>query len=218
MNYIDSHTHNINSQFKGIYVVTDLNSPIPNKPFIVGIHPWYVDKFAISEFKKQFQNYASSKNFIALGEIGLDKSKADFDLQKKVFQEQVKLAIEFKIHSLVIHSVKSHAEILEILKENKFHGKILWHGINANIEQINQILKSQPNSWFGLGELLFKKSKISECLTKIPIERLLLETDDQTSFTIQDIYQKCANILSVDTQQLQIQIEKNFDFFVNKDD
>ena len=78
---------------------------------------------------------------------------------------------------IVIHSRDSFDEIFEVLqqfKSNKLRG--IFHCFTGNVEQANKII--DLNFHLGIGGVVtFKNGKISEFLSSIPIERVVLETD-----------------------------------------
>ena len=78
---------------------------------------------------------------------------------------------------IVIHSRDSFDEIFEVLqqfKSNKLRG--IFHCFTGNVEQANKIV--DLNFHLGIGGVVtFKNGKISEFLSSVPIERIVLETD-----------------------------------------
>jgi len=78
---------------------------------------------------------------------------------------------------IVIHSRDSFDEIFEVLqqfKSNKLRG--IFHCFTGNVEQANKII--DLNFHLGIGGVVtFKNGKISEFLSSVPIERIVLETD-----------------------------------------
>jgi len=47
-------------------------------------------------------------------------------------------------------------------------------------------------------------------LTAIPLTQLFLETDEQTDFSIEEIYRQAAKILAIDLEGLKKQLFYNF--------
>ena len=78
---------------------------------------------------------------------------------------------------IVIHSRDSFDEIFEVLKKyksNRLRG--IFHCFTGNKEQANKII--DLNFHLGIGGVVtFKNGKISEFLSSVPIERIVLETD-----------------------------------------
>ena len=63
--------------------------------------------------------------------------------------------------------------------------------------------------FISVGASILRGGKWATLLPKIPIEKLLLETDN-THFTIQSIYEKVSQILNIDLDILQENIFKNY--------
>ena len=156
----------------------DLESKFPNRVFcMIGLHPCYVDKnFELEiEFVKEQIKLRSYK---AIGEIGIDlfHEKKYFNQQIIAFEEQIKLALEYDL-PIVIHSRESFDEILEVLKKyksDKLRG--IFHCFTGNEDQARKII--DLNFFLGIGGVVtFKNGKISEFLSSIPLNRIVLETD-----------------------------------------
>ena len=156
----------------------DLESKFPNRVFcMIGLHPCYVDKnFELEiEFVKEQIKLRSYK---AIGEIGIDlfHEKKYFNQQIIAFEEQIKLALEYDL-PIVIHSRESFDEIFEVLKKyksDKLRG--IFHCFTGNEDQAKKII--DLNFFLGIGGVVtFKNGKISEFLSSIPLDRIVLETD-----------------------------------------
>ena len=60
--------------------------------YSIGIHPWEVRESNVSQQLSFLQQQLQRKQFVAVGEAGLDKlAKAPMELQLAVFKEQVKI-------------------------------------------------------------------------------------------------------------------------------
>jgi len=156
----------------------DLESKFPNRVFcMIGLHPCYVDKnFELEiEFVKE---RIKSHKYKAIGEIGIDlfHEKKYFNQQIIAFEEQIKLALEYDL-PIVIHSRESFDEIFEVLKKyksDKLRG--IFHCFTGNEDQAKKII--DLNFFLGIGGVVtFKNGKISEFLSSIPLDRIVLETD-----------------------------------------
>ena len=156
----------------------DLESKFPDRVFcMIGLHPCYVDKnFELEiEFVKE---QIKSHNYKAIGEIGIDlfHEKKYFKQQIIAFEEQIKLALEYDL-PIVIHSRESFDEIFEVLKKyksDKLRG--IFHCFTGNEDQARKII--DLNFFLGIGGVVtFKNGKISEFLSSIPLDRIVLETD-----------------------------------------
>ncbi|WP_297575337.1 TatD family hydrolase [uncultured Campylobacter sp.] len=152
--------------------------------FAVGVHPYNCDNFDIDLLRSQI----TDKKCVAVGECGLDyyRLKDDFDsdeereenknLQKKIFIEQIELAIEYK-KPLIVHTRDANQDSYDILNSyaNNLNGGVL-HCYNASPIFLNL---AQKGFYFGIGGVLtFKNAKaLQEIVSSIPKQKLLLETD-----------------------------------------
>lgn len=161
----------------------DLASKHENMFVAIGIHPSEIDTVTnidetINELKKLYFNH---QNLIkAIGEIGLDyhydKDVNIKNRQKEIFIRQIELANELNL-PVVIHSRDAAEDSLKIVKEHKINNGFVFHCFSYSVEIMNEILKL--GGYIGLdGPVTYINSKVSkEVAKKIPLDRLLLETD-----------------------------------------
>jgi len=135
-------------------------------------------------------------------------------LQKDIFEKQLKLAVKYKL-PVIVHIRDASRDSLELLLKyaNDLVGGVL-HCYNAS-----EILLSlsKYNFYFGIGGVVtFKNAKkLVEILPKIPLDKLLLETDspyltphpyrgklNNPSYTTH-ILEKMANILDIPKSELE---------------
>lgn len=209
--FIDIHTHkstNSDLVFELINILIHSQTISKNGYYSVGWHPWYIEKYSISEIEDKLLETIQNKNVLAIGEIGLDRSiKTPFDLQKKVFQFQLKLAIKQNF-PVIIHCVKAYADLLEILKKEKLTIPFILHDFNGNKQLIDQLLKYNVYFSFG-GKLLDNPPKKIDALKHVPINKLFFETDESLE-SIEMIYLRASKILSISKDELLNQISSNF--------
>ena len=128
------------------------------------------------------RKFAKDPKCVAIGECGLDYFRLPDDnvdeyksKQKDIFISQIKLAIELNL-PLIIHIRDANEDSLKILKEyeDKLVGGVL-HCFNAS----PILLELSSKFYYGIGGVLtFKNAKkLVEILPKIPLNRLLIETD-----------------------------------------
>ena len=96
-----------------------------------GIHPYY-DKSSENEFELLIK-HCDAKEIIAIGEIGLDKRKSNFEWQKKILLMQLDLAKNYDL-PVVFHTVKQYYELDKILKNNFPKVRGFLHAFNASQE------------------------------------------------------------------------------------
>ena len=146
--------------------------------FAAGVHPYEIDGYDESVIRK----FAKDPKCVAIGECGLDYFRLPDDnvdeyksKQKDIFVSQIKLAIELNL-PLIIHIRDANEDSLKILKEyeDKLVGGVL-HCFNAS----PILLELSSKFYYGIGGVLtFKNAKkLVEILPKIPLNRLLIETD-----------------------------------------
>lgn len=168
----------------------------------VGLHPLHlasnlvkikVDKEEIEiKTKEEFFDYekykklAQSKKVVAIGEIGLDyywkpktkkKLKQLKEDQKKVLLEQIKLAKELDL-PIIFHCRMAHQDLIDILNLqfsiSNFQLRGVIHCFTGNLEQAQEYMKM--GLYLGFNGLIFKMN-FDEIIKKIPLEKILVETD-----------------------------------------
>lgn len=172
------------ADIKTLKKARDIAYAYDNVYFAAGVHPYHADEFDINYLK----DFLDDRKCVAVGECGLDYFKikehfnsdeevlANKNLQKKIFLDQINLAIQFK-KPLIIHARDANEDIYNILKEHskKLFGAVL-HCYNAS--KLLLTLKDE-GFHFGIGGVLtFKNAKnLVNILNEIPLSNLLIETD-----------------------------------------
>jgi len=145
--------------------------------FTIGVHPWYVKESDLSVYSRLKECINSGA--IAIGEIGLDRKieSPEFELQREVFQEQMKFAAAENI-PVVIHCRGAFNELSASLKKTGIpqRGGII-HAFSGSSEIAEELMEMGLSFSMG-GTLTYRNSrKRSEVLKKIFPRRFLLETD-----------------------------------------
>ena len=109
--------------------------------YSIGIHPWEVRESNVSQQLSFLQQQLQRKQFVAVGEAGLDKlAKAPMELQLAVFKEQVKLSE--KLGFAVDYPLReSNGRTAGCEKESRPQQSWIWHGFRGKPEQAVQLLK-----------------------------------------------------------------------------
>ncbi|MBU1883169.1 TatD family hydrolase [bacterium] len=149
--------------------------------FAVGVHPYDLEAFDSLDFEK----YITHRKCVAVGECGMDyfrlegsdeEKTVEKELQKRVFVGQIRLAKKYK-KPLIVHIRDASNDAKNILLEEDA-GKVggVLHCYNAD-EQLLSL--SKENFYFGIGGVLTfnNAKKLVHVLPKIPLERLVIETD-----------------------------------------
>ena len=144
----------------------------------VGIHPHDVKKLNHGILKK-IKKLIDDPKVVAVGEIGLDyyRNNSPVKAQKFWFREQIKMAIKSKM-PLIIHCRDAFDDVYKILSEenaSKVGGVI--HCFTGNWSIAKKFL--DLDFYLGAaGPVTFSKSnELREVFKKVPLERILLETD-----------------------------------------
>lgn len=171
---------------------------MPTQWCSAGIHPWYI--YNVDKQISCLESVASSSAIVAIGEAGLDKLvKTPLDIQKNVFLRQAVLAEKLN-KPLIIHCVKSWGELIAVRKIVKPHIPWIIHGFRGNGELAQQLILQGFYLSFG------EHFQISSLRRAWP-ERLLIETDE-SSCSIQDIYQRLASGLQISVNELGNQVNQ----------
>ena len=148
-------------------------------PFVyaaVGVHPHDAKEMDDTSIDL-IRNMAGNDKVVAIGEIGLDYhyDLSPRDIQKKRFYEQLELARELKL-PVIIHEREACQDCMDIITQFK-DLKGVVHCFSGSWETAVQILDM---GWYisFTGAVTFKNAKKApEVATKMPIDRLMLETD-----------------------------------------
>ena len=144
---------------------------------MLGLHPMYVDKNYLQELEF-VKNEINQNNFVAIGEIGLDKywSTEFYKQQIKAFEIQIDLAIKKNL-PIVIHCRDAYEEVIDILEKKKNKDlRGIFHCFTGSYKHAQRIINLDFSLGIG-GVVTFKNGKIDQFLHKISLENIVLETD-----------------------------------------
>ena len=145
----------------------------------VGVFPEEVKDFSDKTLSDMEKIIKSNPKIIGIGEIGLDYywDKSFKELQKEVFIKQIEFANQMNF-PLNIHSREAHLDTLEILKKYNKNSTAIMHCFSGSLEFARECIKEGIYIALG-GVVTFKNAKKTKEVAKnIPLEYLLLETDD----------------------------------------
>ncbi len=152
---------------------------LPSNCFpMMGLHPCSVD----ANYKEQLieiKDWFSKRKFYGVGETGIDlyHDTTYIEEQKLSFRAQVEWAKEMNL-PIIIHCRNSFSEVIEIITE--LHDKRLkgiFHCFTGTIEEAKEIMDLESFKMGIGGVVTYKKSILSEVLSKVPLSYLVLETD-----------------------------------------
>lgn len=140
----------------------------------VGFHPENIENMP-ENYLDSLAELTKHEKVVAIGETGLDYYwDTPRDLQKKVFEEQIKLSLDLEM-PLIVHDREAHGDTFDFLR--KYRPKALVHCFSGSVELMREDVKLGMYISLG-GVVTFKNARHSvEVAKEIPIDRLLLETD-----------------------------------------
>lgn len=145
----------------------------------VGVFPEEVKTFSDKTLSDMEAIIKHNKKIIGIGEIGLDYywDKTYKELQKEIFIKQIEFANQMNL-PLNIHSREAHLDTIEILKKYNKNSTAIMHCFSGSFEFAKECIKEGIYIALG-GVVTFKNAvKAKEVAAKIPLDYLLLETDD----------------------------------------
>ena len=145
----------------------------------VGVFPEEAKTFTDKTLNDMESIIRKYSKIIGIGEIGLDYywDKSFKELQKEVFIKQIEFANQMNL-PLNIHSRDAHFDTLEILKKYNKNSTAILHCFSGSLKFAKECIKEGIYIALG-GVVTFKNAiKAKEVAAEIPLEYLLLETDD----------------------------------------
>ncbi|AVX29654.1 TatD DNase family protein [Carboxydocella thermautotrophica] len=145
----------------------------------VGIHP-HDSATANEDTWKQLLELAAHPKVVALGEMGLDyyRDLSPRPVQQGVFAHQMELAQQVG-KPVIIHDRDAHADLLAMVKESRIGEKNggVFHCFSGSWEMAKVCL--DLGFYISIaGPVTFHNArKLTEVAAKVPLERLLIETD-----------------------------------------
>jgi len=173
VDYVINIGSNVSSSLKAIEQANQYN----NMYAAVGFHPHSAKEVKNGDYEKLVE-WLKNKKVLAVGEIGLDYHY-DFsprEVQKEVFKKQMEIAKMYK-YPVVIHNRESHQDVFNIIESFAGDVKGILHCYSGSYEMAQRII--ELGYYISVaGPVTFKNAKkLPEVVEKLPLERLLIETD-----------------------------------------
>ena len=197
MKSYNAHTHRIPNDHTGIY---QSDAEYTASLFSVGVHPWHTDVQTLSKIIPALHH----ENCRALGEVGLDRLKGPpMEIQHALLIAQLTLANELQ-KPVIFHLVRAWDEFYSLIKSQQ-HTPWIIHGFNSP-KQFPRLV--QTKVFFSLGPASLQNPHMQSILSKIPLNRILFETDD-TEIDIKQVYRDYSQATSIPLEEVNAQIEQN---------
>lgn len=145
--------------------------------YCLGVHPWFVAEHRPCDLVELERLLGMApERCLGLGECGLDALAGQHSMQEYWFRAQVRLASNLGL-PLVIHSVKAHDQVYQILREERWQGKAVIHGFSGSYQQACKFV--DLGCFIGVGGTITyeRAAKTRAAIARLPVEALVLETD-----------------------------------------
>lgn len=193
-------------------------------PFF-GVHPWFMDD-AQGEWQERLSALLD-RYPAGIGEIGLDRlrKKSDFEKQKNIFRWQWELAT-IKQRPVVIHCVRAWDVLLAYMRKTDMAKMTcMVHGFAGSYEILQELLSLGVYCSFGLRDVQKLSATTKKCVARIPLQRLLIETDYPYVPGNAQAYEMCrdavyvavAALRGIETETLIHEVWQNGEVFTNRD-
>ncbi|MBW2673681.1 MAG: TatD family hydrolase [Deltaproteobacteria bacterium] len=143
----------------------------------VGVHPHDVESIDETTYDL-LRELSGSDKVVAYGEIGLDffRNLSPRGLQIRRFGEQLELAAQLAL-PVIIHDREAHKETVEMLQGQRNDRRGVIHCFSGDYDMAARCL--DMGFYISIpGTITYKKSDLlREVVRKIPLDRLLVETD-----------------------------------------
>ncbi len=147
---------------------------------MMGLHPEDVKGDYQEVLDDMFSLLETPENpYVAIGEVGLDFywEESFREEQLDAFGQQVDWAASSGL-PLMIHCRSAHQEMVDVLKAH--NGKDLkgvFHCFGGSLDEAFELLDFEGFALGIGGVLTFRKSTLPEAVRRVPLDRIVLETD-----------------------------------------
>lgn len=203
--FLNIHTHLAQNELAVQNVIFGKDK-IGHSPFSIGVHPWYLPPFS-QEFMESLEQYVQDRGCVLIGECGLDSTTpSSLNDQEDWFLYQIHLSEKFG-KPLLLHIVKQYDRVIAIHQKHKVRQPWIVHGFHKNQKVADNCLRA--GFYLSFGSALLQAKSLQAIFKTIPLEKIFLETDDSSS-SIEEVYQKAAEIRGIDVHSLAEKINENW--------
>jgi TatD DNase family protein len=141
----------------------------------IGLHPCSVKVDYAVELTGLYNQLKKNK-YYAIGEIGIDLywDRTYINEQCIALEKQISWALELNL-PVILHCRESFEEVIEVVSAYK-NLRGVFHAFTGNAMQAHKAI--DMGFYLGIGGIVtFKNSGLDKVVTKIPLEKIVLETD-----------------------------------------
>ncbi len=200
--FTDAHTHHTYSDGTGFIYSAGMPEAVPEIPFSAGIHPVTTDAaWNPAVFL--------SEKCMAAGECGLDRrSSLSLKEQEQLFLAHLAIAEERRL-PVIIHCVRMQQELLRIRKNTTSTVPWIIHGCRGSERKIMELVQAGMILSFGEG-LLRDAGNLAPFFSAIPLDSILLETDEAPGGVLPAIYAEAASMRMMNGEDFRLAVYQNF--------
>ncbi|ANQ49346.1 hypothetical protein MY04_1972 [Flammeovirga sp. MY04] len=202
MIYFNAHTHHPSRENElGLRnnFIQSFHSISDEKLQSSGIHPWHIQEVDIAACFDELTQVIHQID--AVGECGLDRViDVDWEHQKEIFIRHIDLSEKHHL-PLIIHSVRSYPDVLQIKKQQKCVQPWVIHGFTGNTQTADQLIKNGCYLSFGT-QFMNGHKKTIQALLDVDPNYVFFETDDDAELSIKTVYKQASALLKVEEDEL----------------
>lgn len=175
-----------------------------------GVHPWRAEEVRARETAAALRTALEADGELGVGEIGLDRlrTKAVPAAQRELFTAQLEVAAQLR-RPVVLHGAKCWGEVVKAVRP--FAAAVpafLFHGFSRSDGLLPEIFAL--NGFVSVGRAVLNDHAVNyrELVRKLPLDRILVETDDDSADaqsrdeTLAAVFAKTAALTGLTEAQL----------------
>ena len=175
----------------------------------LGVHPWNAESAQAEGVVSGLRDELAHDLDAGVGEIGLDrlKVKSITQRQRELFVAQLEIAADMR-RPVVLHGAKCWGEVVKTVRP--YAGRIpafLFHGFSRSAGLVPEI--AALNGFFGVGKAVLNDHAVNyrELVKGLPVDRLLVETDDDSTeegrnALVTEIFEKVVDLTRITERQV----------------
>lgn len=144
--------------------------------FALGLHPWFIQQHNLNHLEELEQALDTPHERLrAVGEVGLDATCDNSELQRELFIEQLKLAKSYRL-PVIIHHRKTLETTHPLVKQYGPEQGVI-HAFSGSYEQAMKFVDCGYKLGIGGVITYTRAQKTRQAIAKVPLSALVLETD-----------------------------------------